>query len=96
MKLFLKMLMLTFIPLISVLCFQAQATEPQVKQSIACQEPRPEMCTMDYKPVCATKDNGVRCITTPCDSTDFVTYSNACSACSDAKVYAYQAGACPE
>ena len=59
-----------------------------------CVEPRPELCTKDYRPVCALRDTGVRCITTPCPSTEWKTYSNACSACSDPDVMGYKNGAC--
>jgi hypothetical protein len=59
-----------------------------------CSEPRPEACTQEYRPVCAERDNGVRCVTTPCDSTEKKTYSNGCTACSDPLVYSYEPGAC--
>jgi hypothetical protein len=61
---------------------------------VECTQPRPEVCTKEFRPVCATKDNGVRCVTTPCDSTDEVTYSNACLACADSDVYSHQSGKC--
>lgn len=61
-----------------------------------CVEPRPQICTMDYNPVCATRDTGVRCVTTPCDSTELATYANACGACADDRVYYHVPGACPE
>ena len=61
---------------------------------VECREPRPEMCTQEYRPVCATRDNGVRCVTTPCDSTEDVTYSNGCMACADPSVYFFRADAC--
>lgn len=48
-----------------------------------CREPRPEVCTMDYRPVCAHSKSG-----------DYRTYSNACGACADAEVIAYVRGAC--
>lgn len=63
---------------------------------IACQDPRPEVCTREYRPVCAQRDTGVRCVTTPCDSSEWVSRSNACTACSDPKVLGYRPGACPE
>jgi hypothetical protein len=47
---------------------------------------RPDMCMHLYKPVCAEVDNGVRCVTTPCNSTDKKNYPNGCSACADPKV----------
>ena len=93
------------LPLILLLaaCSQAPvASEPSPpppadtkNEPVMCTEPRPGVCTMDYKPVCATRDTGVRCITTPCPSSEQVTKSNACSACSDPKVYAYVKGECP-
>ena len=61
----------------------------------ACADPRPEACTMDYRPVCATRDTGVRCITAPCPSTETKTFSNGCTACSDPKVLQHVPGACP-
>ena len=48
-----------------------------------CSEPRPQICTMDYQPVCAElKDGGSK------------TYSNGCSSCSDANVVGYRDGEC--
>ena len=60
----------------------AVASQPEVEKM--CTSPRPEVCTMDYAPVC-----GIRA-----DSTAN-TYSNACSACSDPKVIGYNTGECP-
>ena len=64
--------------------------------AVRCVEPRPQVCTMDYRPVCATRDNGTRCVTTPCDSTETATYANGCGACADPAVIAWVPGACPE
>jgi len=60
-----------------------------------CPEQRPQVCTMDYRPVCATRDTGIRCVTTPCPSSEQITYSNSCSACADAKVIGYIPDECP-
>jgi hypothetical protein len=49
-----------------------------------CTEPRPKICTMDYNPVCGTLDNG-----------GTRTFSNGCSACSDASVIGWVTGECP-
>ena len=54
--------------------------EPEV-----CEEPRPQMCTMDYRPVCGTTLSG-----------EEKTYSNGCSACSETSVLSYVPGECPE
>lgn len=61
----------------------------------ACPEKRPEVCTFDYRPVCATRDTGIRCVTTPCPSTEQKTYGNACSACADKKVIGHIPDECP-
>lgn len=64
----------------------APATETQVTQAqVACTDPRPQMCTMNYLPVCATLKSQAN-----------KTYSNGCGACSDADVQYYVAEACPE
>jgi len=69
-------------------------TTPEISSSVECKSPRNKMCTREYRPVCATRDTGIRCVTTPCPSTEQVTKSNACSACADEKVFSYIEGAC--
>ena len=77
-------------------CAAQQERVASQKNAITpCPEQRPHMCTMDYRPVCATRDTGVRCVTTPCPSTEQKTYSNACSACADTKVIGHIPGECP-
>ena len=49
-----------------------------------CLEPRPEICTMEYRVVCAQLQDG-----------SFKEYSNACSSCSDENVVGYRDGSCP-
>lgn len=61
---------------------------------IKCKEPRPQICTQEYNPVCATKSTGVMCITTPCPSTEEKTYATGCTACADHKVIEYKKGQC--
>lgn len=50
-----------------------------------CVDPRPQICTMDYRPVCGTLKNGT-----------VKTYSNGCGACADASVTSWVENACPE
>ena len=96
------------LPLIALLaaCSQAPvasqppppASDPPVttkNEPVMCKEPRPEVCTMIYQPVCATRDTGVRCIRAPCPSEEKVTKSSSCNACSDPKVISYVQGECP-
>ncbi|WP_168188164.1 hypothetical protein [Hahella sp. CCB-MM4] len=57
---------------------------PQVAETIKCTDPRPQYCTMIYKPVCGhMEDNSVR---------DF---PSGCSACSDPRAESYVPGKCP-
>ncbi len=49
-----------------------------------CADPRPQMCTRDYRPACGIRRDGSR-----------KTYGNACSACADPEVVTQGAGACP-
>lgn len=63
----------------------ADASPPDVSGLNLCTEPRPEICTMNYAPVCGVHEDGSRS-----------TYSNACSACSNAEVVGSLPGACPE
>jgi hypothetical protein len=60
-----------------------------------CADPRPVACNLDYKPVCAEVDTGVRCITAPCPSSERKTYSSACKACRDPKASSHVPGRCP-
>lgn len=49
-----------------------------------CEQPRPQVCTMQYLPVCGTlNDGGVK------------TFASGCSACSDARVVSWVEGECP-
>jgi hypothetical protein len=50
----------------------------------ACADPRPQMCTRDYRPACGVRRDGSR-----------KTYGNACTACADSEVVTQAAGACP-
>jgi hypothetical protein len=49
----------------------------------ACTEPRPQVCTMIYDPVCATLIEGGR-----------ADYSSPCNACADDVVAAWEPGTC--
>lgn len=51
----------------------------------ACGEPRPQMCTMDYRPVCGLRHAAAD-----------RTYGNACAACADPDVIAHVPGVCDE
>ena len=50
----------------------------------ACGEPRPQVCTLDYRPVCGQLTSG-----------ETRTYGNACMACGDRAVIGSFEGECP-
>jgi hypothetical protein len=50
---------------------------------VKCPETRPEMCTMNYDPVCGILSDG-----------SSKTYANGCNACSDLRVMSYARGEC--
>lgn len=58
---------------------------PLAANATACEEPRPQICTADYRPVCATLNDGSN-----------KTYANGCSACGDSNVLAWVENACAE
>lgn len=49
----------------------------------ACEDPRPEVCTREYQPVCGRRTDGT-----------LNTYGNGCTACSQSSVVGYRKGAC--
>ncbi len=57
--------------------------EPGALDLILCEEPRPQICTREYNPVCATLKNG-----------SAKTHSTACTSCSDSAVVGYKMGEC--
>ena len=48
-----------------------------------CPEPRPQICTREYRPVCAQMRDG-----------SFRTYPTGCTSCADPDVVGYRGGAC--
>jgi len=89
-----------FIVIILALLIVSCTSDPQKKapktEATQCPEQRPQICTREYLPVCATRDTGIRCVTAPCPSSEEETYGNACSACGDPKVIRYRPGACKQ
>lgn len=57
--------------------------EPGALDLILCEEPRPQICTNEYNPVCARLKDG-----------DTRTDATGCTACSDPQVSGYEMGAC--
>lgn len=64
------------------------AGEPQPADAsplISCTDPRPQLCTMEFAPVCAELNRGGQ-----------REYASGCNACADAEVTGYRPGPCPE
>ena len=82
---------------VSAGCRSQRSTPPvseAVRDAVECTDPRAPICTQDYLPVCGLRGTGIRCVTTPCNSSEWKTYSNACVACSDPSVELYRPGVC--
>ena len=56
----------------------------ETRDLVTCSDPRPQMCTMQYDPVCARLGSG--------DAVEWRSYSNGCTACGDPAVSAYRPG----
>jgi hypothetical protein len=56
-----------------------------VADDVVCSDPRPQVCTTIYAPVCAEHTDG-----------DRETLASACNACADDTVSAYTTGPCEE
>lgn len=59
--------------------------EPEVPALTSCEGPRPQVCTMIFAPVCATRADG-----------NLETYASGCNACADDQVSSYLNGACED
>lgn len=73
---------LALIPLSGCLATSQPSHQPPAN-AISCPAKRPEMCTQQYDPVCATTDSGQQ-----------KTHANGCEACADKTVESFQPGAC--
>jgi len=63
----------------------ATTKQPPASLVTQCAEPRPQVCTMEYAPACATLIAG-----------GSKEYASSCNACADDTVAGYTAGPCPE
>ncbi|MDT8283285.1 MAG: hypothetical protein RQ982_10845 [Gammaproteobacteria bacterium] len=86
---FSRKLLLVSLAILSISCAsydqkdENKGVEPGALDLIICKNPRPEICTREYDPVCATLKDG---------STK--TGATGCTSCSDPEVVGYKMGAC--
>jgi hypothetical protein len=82
-----KVLTLIAVSLGTVACSTAPAAPPAVEAPAAnaCKDPRPQVCTTIYAPVCATHSDGHR-----------ETHASGCNACADDTALTYTEGVCEE
>jgi len=79
---------LTFAALAGFVTGCASTSEPVQLEAPAvtsCEEPRPQVCTMIFAPVCASRTDG-----------NLETYASGCNACADDQVASYLNGACED
>lgn len=91
------LILVLVVPLVVAACGAPQSTPAGDATGIThCSDPRPQICTMDYVPVCALRATDTRCTSAPCSSGEWAQYPNACSACADKQVRGYRKGECRE
>jgi hypothetical protein len=75
-----------FLSLIAVLLGACATAAPPTSSTTLtqCSEPRPQVCTMEYDPVCASLIKG-----------GTGEYPSGCNACADDAVSGYEKGQCP-
>jgi len=84
-----RLFLLVSVSLLSASCTTSGNTmeqkdkEPGALDLIICTEPRPQICTREYDPVCASMQDG-----------SVKTYSTGCTSCSDKEVTGYKKGSC--
>ncbi len=71
--------------LVSLTACDEEDNKPVAGDLILCEDPRPQICTSEYDPVCSVLANGA-------GRTD----ATACTACSDTQVAGYIKGACED
>jgi len=81
-----RILLLATLSFFSVACSshgEKKDINSDVSDLVMCEEPRPQVCTNEYNPVCANYNDGSK-----------KTGSTGCTSCSDPEVVGYVMGVC--
>ncbi len=80
-----KAMLLIFMSALVSACasYDKKTAAPSISKLTVCNEPRPQLCTREYNPVCATYKDGSK-----------KTGATGCTACSDTDVVGYVMAAC--
>ena len=73
---------LKFIAVLFLLGCEPKLGNEDIDVDTLCSEPRPEVCTREYAPVCAYELDRA------------ITYSNGCAACREKEIIGYKYGEC--
>lgn len=76
---------LSCVAVLALLAGCASEPAPPAAPTNLCSSPRPQVCTMEYNPVCGELANGGR-----------ADYASACNACADEAVTRFEPGTCPK
>ncbi len=80
---YIRVIILLVIVMLSACTSVKSKNNSEIPGLVKCPEERPEMCTMQYEPVCAKLlDNTLQI------------FSNSCSACAEKQTVAYHVGDC--
>lgn len=79
-----RLILPILVALLLTACGNNTAPQAEPLPGTTCSEPRPQVCTMEYNPVCATRNAG-----------GTKQYASGCNACADDAVSNYIAGPCP-
>ena len=78
--------LISLLMVLSLASCSASGSQGVADQALTqCLDPRPQICTADYRPVCAVLADGRR-----------EEFSNGCSACSNPEVHGWIADPCSE
>ena len=81
----LAMILVATVFMAGCLSTNGMKSESEDRTLTICPEIRPQICTRDYRPVCAELKEG-----------SFKGFPNGCTACADADVVGYRDGECTE